>query len=95
MAEKKSEESLKEAPRGFGLIEDIKLWEREWQGMPEFVQDNLTAFRSILVHFANQEAIDDFTKLIKQNITDKTPSLWFPKAEILKCADKRYADEQS
>lgn len=52
-----------------------------WQGMPEFEHDDLTAFRSIHVHFANQEDVDDFATLVEQPITDKTRFIWHPKQE--------------
>ena len=66
----------------------------EWNGMPEFDQKDKTAFRSIPVHFKDQEAVDKFAELIGQKITDKTRFVWFPEIEIETYADKRYvADE--
>jgi len=54
---------------------------QEWQGMPEFVQEDVFAFRTIKVHFANQEDVDAFSKLIAQSITDKTKYIWHPKQD--------------
>lgn len=68
---------------------------REWRGMPAFEQTDKTAFRSIPVHFASQEDVDAFAKLLGQGITDKTKSLWYPPAEIETYADKRYIDGQA
>jgi len=62
----------------------------EWQGMPEFKQEDKTAFRSIHVHFACQEHVDQFAALIEQGITDKTRMVWFPFIEIETYADKSY-----
>ena len=53
-------------------------WESEWNEMPEFVQDNKMSFRKIIVHFRNNEDINQFSKLLNQKITNKTKSLWFP-----------------
>ena len=64
--------------------------EKEWTGMPEFDQKDKTAFRSLLVHFKNQEDVDDFQKLIKQKLTDKTKSIWHPKLENRVVCDKNY-----
>lgn len=64
-----------------------------WQGMPEFEQDDKTAFQSIYIHFKNQEAITEFARLIQQSITLKTRSLWYPEIEIERYANKRYSDE--
>ena len=54
-----------------------------WQGMPEFENDENGPFRSIIVHFDNVHDISSFSSIIKQNITDKTKYIWFPKKENL------------
>lgn len=64
-----------------------------WKGMPEFEQEDKTAYQSIHIHFKNQDAVEEFSRLINQTITDKTRSLWFPYIEIERYADKRYSDE--
>lgn len=69
------------------------LAEREWKGMPEFSQKDKRAFRTIPVHFKDQEAVDEFAKLIKQKITAKTRFVWFPEIEIERYSDKRYVGE--
>ncbi len=51
---------------------------KEWQGMPEFEQEDAGAFRSIHVHFRNQEAVDVFAELLGKTIQDKARSLWYP-----------------
>lgn len=66
---------------------------KEWGGMPEFDQQDKTAFRSIPVHFKDQAAVDAFAALVKQKITDKTRFIWFPEIEIETYADKRYVAE--
>ena len=44
----------------------------------------LTAIQSIHVHFKTREDIEAFAKLIGQNITEDTKSLWYPKTEIVR-----------
>jgi len=66
--------------------------EDEWKGMPEFNQEDKTAFKSIIVHFKNQKDVNQFSKLVEQTITEKTRSIWYPEAEIDRYADKRYVD---
>ena len=68
-------------------------WEIEWKNMPEFVQEDLTSFRKIIVHFRNQDDVDAFSVLMEQKITPKQPSLWYPKMDVRRYADKRYIDE--
>ncbi|MEX3929763.1 ParB/Srx family N-terminal domain-containing protein [Paraburkholderia sp. BR10936] len=65
-----------------------------WQGMPEFEQEEMT-FRTLHVHFRDQQAVDDFAALIGQEIGEKTKFVWHPKAEIDSYADKRYTTEGS
>ena len=53
----------------------------EWQGMPEYEQDEAGSFKRIIVHFATQSHVDEFSKLISQSITEKTKFIWHPKLE--------------
>ncbi len=62
----------------------------EWVGMPEFDSQDKTAFRSIVVHFKDQGAVDKFAKVFKQSITEKTRFLWYPEIEIERYMDKQY-----
>ncbi len=62
----------------------------EWEGMPDFNQPDKSAQRQITVSFKTDEDVEAFAKLIGQNITDKTRSLWYPAAEIERYIDKRY-----
>ena len=62
-----------------------------WAGMPEFDQQDKSAFRRVVVNFKTQADVDAFVVLIGQGMTDKTRSLWYPEAEIERCMDKVYA----
>lgn len=66
--------------------------EDEWDGMPEFNQEDKSAFFSCIIHFKDQEAIDKFSKLTEQTMTTKTKYVWFPEKSVVKVADKRYAE---
>lgn len=68
-------------------------FEKEWNGMPEFVQEDLQPKRSIIVNFETPEDVDAFAKLMDQTITAATVSLWYPKAEIARFADKRWIEK--
>jgi ParB-like nuclease domain len=54
----------------------------QWTGMPQFIQEDKRAFKTIAVHFKDQAAVDAFAKLIKREIGEKTRYLWFPEIEI-------------
>ena len=73
--------------------EDFNNWKPEWVGMPEYVQPNKMAFRDIVIHFKDQDAVDEFRDLVQQKITSKTKYLWFPNPEIEYQAHRRYACE--
>ena len=75
------------------LFEDLEWWRKEWQGMPEFVQEDLSPFKSIYVHFASVQDMLAFAKLVEQTITSQTQSVWYPRAEIETYSDKKYIDE--
>jgi hypothetical protein len=63
----------------------------EWQGMPEFAQEDKTAFQSIIMHFPDADAVEKFAKLLRRNITSKTQYLWFPAQEIERTAGRSYS----
>jgi ParB-like chromosome segregation protein Spo0J len=65
----------------------------EWEGMPEFSHEDQTAFKSLVVHFNDQAAMEDFAGIIGQPITEKTKSIWHPRAEMTTYVDKRYSVE--
>lgn len=65
-------------------------WEKDWQDMPEFVQEDQSSYKAIIVHFESKQNMKAFAKLIGQKIGFKTQSIWYPKAEIGKTDGKRY-----
>ena len=75
-------------PQLFDMEED------EWQGMPEFVQEDLSPHRVIYVRFRNAEDVTKFEELMGQRITEKQKTIWFPYAEPRLRAHLRYVDEE-
>lgn len=66
----------------------------EWEGMPEFEnEDNFGAVQSVKVHFSSQESIDRFSELVGQQITEKTVYIWFPKQDNLDLKSLRVKNE--
>ena len=64
--------------------------EEEWQGMPEFMMEDLTPIKSLIVHFATWEDMKAFAELVEQHLTKVTQSIWYPEAGITRMVDKRY-----
>jgi len=60
------------------MTDDKKVAEKEWVGMPEFVQDKKEPFAKIIVRFETEEDLKKFAELIDQKLTNKTKSIWFP-----------------
>ena len=69
------------------LIDDLK---NEWQDMPQYNNQDCRPYRTILVHFKADSDINEFSKILEQNITEKTKFIWFPKAEITKVSNLRF-----
>ena len=65
----------------------------DWGGMPEYDQENQKSFQNIRVHFKTVKERNAFAELIKQDLSDTTKSIWYPKAAVNKIADKTYSDE--
>ncbi len=65
-----------------GVPNDKALDTKEaWAGMPEFNQEDLTAFKSVIVNFNSEESLAAFAKLMGQSVGLSTRSIWFPKEE--------------
>ena len=73
-------------------LEEFSKWKKEWQDMPEFVQENLESLKCIEVCFESIVDIDKFSILIKQKLTPNTRSIWYPEAKITRYSNKRYSD---
>jgi len=79
--------------QSFFNLDDFSKWKKEWVGMPEFIQEDLEPVQQIIVSFATREDVKDFAKLIKQNLTHKSNSIWFPKVETFESIKYLYVDE--
>jgi hypothetical protein len=64
--------------------------EEHWQDMPSFEHSDQSPFRSLTVNFVNQDAVEKFFQLIKQDYTEKTKYIWFPFIEKIVIKDKYY-----
>ena len=67
-----------------------EVWRKYWKQMPDYVQDDNPPFIQITIRFGSEADVDSFSKLISQNITDKTKSIWHPKLAKDDNAKKRW-----
>lgn len=81
---------------GEDAVKDIeeKLWKKHWVGMPEFVQEDNPAYKKIIVSFRNKEDYEEFAKLIDQNLSEKTKSIWHPKLDREANSLLRWVEEE-
>jgi len=69
------------------LLDTNPDWAEHWRDMPSFNQQNLMPYQSVIVNFHNRADRQSFARLVDQNITERTASIWYPKAEISRSID--------
>lgn len=89
-----NEEDLPALPLDDPAPNGVNDWRKEWAGMPEFVQEDLSSYKSVKVHFRNEQDFLAFQELIGQKITPKQKALWFPEWEPRRYAHLRYVDSE-
>ncbi len=72
------------------LFDDDFDYEKEWEGMPEFIAEDLKAIASVTVNFLTVEDMNAFSELVGRRITFQTKSILFP---VPKPVKKIYIDE--
>ena len=77
-----------------GLFDVEPDWREHWRGMPSFEVDDQTAYQSLVVHFRNPKDREDFARLLRRNLSDRTKSVWWPREEIDRITDKRFRAEK-
>lgn len=76
------------------VTEQKELWEKEWQNMPEYSNKEITPYMTIKIHFKTEKDYARFAKIVSQNLTERTKSIWYPKlAKGLYFSKLRYSDE--
>ena len=76
------------------MTEAKNSWQEEWQNMPEYLNIEIKPYRTIRIHFRTKEDYAKFAKLVSQNLTERTKSVWYPKlAKGLYFSKLRYSDE--
>lgn len=70
-------------------------WQEHWKGMPDFVQENKKPFKRMNISFRTREDFLEFQRVIGQEMTEKTKSIWYPELEVEKNALTRwFVDEE-
>jgi len=64
------------------LGKSTKDWKKEWQDMPEFIQEDRELYQTIIMRFANKKDVKKFAKRIKRKITPLTKSIYYSKLKF-------------
>lgn len=64
-----------------------------WKGMPEFVQENVKPFKSVIVHIGSKEDMLKLSKVIGQEIISTTKYIHYPLREKVSETDHRWTDK--
>jgi hypothetical protein len=65
----------------------------DWDGMPEFIQEDEHPFKVLTIRFDKEEHYLEFAKLIEQNLSEKTKSIWFPSRDRFRNTLLRWMDQ--
>lgn len=70
----------------------LRIEEKEWVGMPEFIQEQQRPYAKIIVRVGNEDALRNLAARLGQNLSQKTKSIWHPKLIMGVNSDKRWVD---
>ena len=64
----------------------------EWTDMPDYENEDQTAWKILKVHFQSVTDLKAFARLVDQSLSEDTRFIWYPKVEELIQKDKVYTD---
>ena len=85
-------DELRELMESMRLVIPDTQVEAEWEGMPEFSQQEEAPHRNITVHFRTQEDVEEFGRRLDVELPKKMRSMFFPPTEedLVRSAHVRY-----
>lgn len=60
------------------FIDTDEWWKVEWQGMPEYRQEDAQPWKALVVHFRTRDDMMEFATLTGQKLTADTRAIWYP-----------------
>jgi hypothetical protein len=64
-----------------------------WVGMPEFVQEKIEPYATIIIRFSTADDLENFAQIVGQKLNKKTKSMWHPALERGTTTRKVYSNE--
>ncbi len=89
-------ETFPKKPEPDSLFEDLDeflWWKKAWEGMPEFVSEDQSPHRSIVIHFRNEEDVKTFAQLLGIDIKPRNRYLYYPPQKRANLKRYRYETE--
>ena len=75
--------------------EEDKRTPYDWDGMPEFVQEDVEAYAKITVRICDEADLKKFAEIMNQpSITTKTKAVWYPQLDRNRNSLLRWMDEE-
>ena len=68
---------------------------KQWKGMPEFENPGAEPFRSLIVHFYDEQGFNEFLEKTGMQVTEKTKFTWYPEFIKEVAMDKRYGQVEA
>ncbi len=65
----------------------------EWQGMPEYEQNDTMPVKQVIVNFVSEADVERFARLVEQNVMMTTKSIWYPKQANIRPRDFGYISD--
>ncbi len=62
----------------FVKAEPREAWRDEWEGMPEFEQEQQRPYATLVVRFRTDDDLRRFAELIGQRLNRNSQATWFP-----------------
>ena len=67
-------------------------WRKLWTGMPEYIQEDYEPYHKIDMRFYDEDGYKAFAKIVQQNLSENTNSIWYPKLDRDANAKKRWVE---
>ena len=88
-AEKKPSSKAKKNKRGYD-----DFYQRHWREMPEFIEPAQPPFITLKFNFASERLLTSFARIMKQQISENTKSVWHPALERQKLIGQVWKSNQ-
>ena len=76
-------------PEQGSLFESNPDWAEYWEGMPEYVHEELTPYREVKLRFASEEDIRAFEACTGLTVPKMRNWIWYPELQQEISTDKR------